>query len=660
MEPHKFFASFEHVTDAPGGMDQLRRLILSTAFNGKLVSKLAHSSSLDNLMMSIQSEIADQIALGEIRKPKPLPNLEDNEISDPIPSHWRWVRFGQIARHNSGKTLDKKRNTGNSTKYITTSNLYWGRFELTNVRAMLIRDEELAACTAKKGDLLICEGGEAGRAAVWSDDEDVCFQNHIHRARLYANIDPHFIFRFLQKLHFTGEIAAHRKGIGISNMSGKALSMIPIPLAPPEEQRLIVTKLEQLMTLCDQLEKQQKDRRKLQNDARKALVESVDHATTPRDVVAQWDRLASRFIDFFTSPEDIEDLRGLVCGLAVRGLVTEHITEMESAEDLVAKLNALRVALQSDGKAPRMKAIVPEKLRGVSFPSHWTAISLNDAISGIDAGWSPACLPTPRRQDTTWGVLKTTSVQKMCFNANEHKELPSSLEPRPKHELRDGDILITRAGPKNRVGICCVAKNVPPRLMISDKLIRFHIAGDLISSDFVAMCITYGETGRILERLKSGMADSQMNISQDKLRSLPIPVPPYEEQLVILERIDALMDICDQLEEQLIRKQKVSEMLASACVTSITGIAAIEEEANLKTPQTELIALLHLGQQPSVKERAPLASILARQGGEVSAKDLWQRFGGEIDSFYAQLKLEVSNGWIVEPQVAEMREQEAL
>ena len=75
----------------------------------------------------------------------------------------------------------------------------------------------------------------------------------------------------------------------------------------------------------------------------------------------------------------------------------------------------------------------------------------------------------------------------------------------------------------------------------------------------------------------------------------------------------------------------------------------------MKAPQTELIAPLRLGSLPTVKDQAPLATLLARHQGEMSARDLWQRFGGEIDAFYAQLKTEVAHGWITEPPVAEVR-----
>jgi type I restriction enzyme S subunit len=101
------------------------------------------------------------------------------------------------------------------------------------------------------------------------------------------------------------------------------------------------------------------------------------------------------------------------------------------------------------------------------------------------------------------------------------------------------------------------------------------------------------------------------------------------------------------------------KLLAGASIASITGITFEQEEEPMKAPQTELIASLRLGVAPDIKAQALLATILARHNGEMSAKDLWQRFGGEIDAFYAQLKTEVAHGWILEPAVAEMREKQA-
>jgi type I restriction enzyme, S subunit len=133
------------------------------------------------------------------------------------------------------------------------------------------------------------------------------------------------------------------------------------------------------------------------------------------------------------------------------------------------------------------------------------------------------------------------------------------------------------------------------------------------------------------------MADSQMNISQDKLRSITIPLPPLEDQQRVLKKVETLMRIIDVLEAQLNKAQVVSEKVAAATVAALTGISIEKEE------------------EASVKAQAPLATLLVRHNGEMSARDLWQRFGGEIDAFYAQLKTEVAHGWITEPPVAEVR-----
>ena len=181
------------------GVKKLRELILELAVRGKLVPQDASDEPASELLKRIATEKARLIAEGKIKKDKPLPVLESEEVVYELPCGWNWVRFGEIAQHNSGKTLDSGRNTGTLHDYITTSNLYWGCFELANVRQMPIRDEEFDKCSAKKGDLLICEGGEAGRAAVWFYEKDICFQNHIHRARFYCEIDPYYAYRFFEK-----------------------------------------------------------------------------------------------------------------------------------------------------------------------------------------------------------------------------------------------------------------------------------------------------------------------------------------------------------------------------------------------------------------------------------------------------------------------------
>ncbi|MBI3502010.1 MAG: restriction endonuclease subunit S [Bacteroidetes bacterium] len=228
---------------------QLRQAFLREAMQGKLVKQDRKEGNAKDLLEKIKAE---KEKLG--KKEKPLPPIKAEEIPFGIPESWAWCRLGKIVQHNSGKTLDSGRNSGKLRKYITTSNLYWGYFDLSNLKTMPMEDSELNKCTAIKGDLLVCEGGEAGRSAIWNSDESVCFQNHIHRVRPFENISSDFLYWHFCYLNLSGRINIYRKGMGISNISGKSLSSIPVPLPPYAEQKRIVKKLVELMKLCDGLQ----------------------------------------------------------------------------------------------------------------------------------------------------------------------------------------------------------------------------------------------------------------------------------------------------------------------------------------------------------------------------------------------------------------------
>lgn len=233
---------------------KLRGAYLREAMQGKLVPQDSTDEPAEMLLEKIKAEKEKFVAEKRIRRDKPLPPIKPEEIPFEIPSNWTWCRLGEIVQHNSGKTKDSGRNKGDLREYITTSNLYWGYFDLEVIPKMPIEESDLERCVAVKGDLLVCEGGEAGRAAVWDSETSICFQNHIHRLRPYCNVSSYFLFDFFQHLDFSGEINNYRKGMGISNLSGKSLSSIIAPLPPLAEQERIVAKLETLMKFCDELE----------------------------------------------------------------------------------------------------------------------------------------------------------------------------------------------------------------------------------------------------------------------------------------------------------------------------------------------------------------------------------------------------------------------
>ncbi len=265
-------------------LKKLRQQILQDAMQGKLVSQDPKDEPASKLLEKIKTEKEKLIREKKIKKEKPLPEIKMDEIPFEIPVNWVWKRIGDLAQHNSGKTLDSGRNSGKPRKCITTSNLYWGYFETDNLKTILIEDEELERCTARIGDLLICEGGDAGRAAIWNLESDICFQNHIHRVRFYGKISSSYGYWYFLYLSLSGGIETYRKGMGISNLSGKSLSMVILPLPPLSEQHHIINKIEQLMKLCDELELTIEQNQKFTQDLLQvALKEALEPTNSKQD-----------------------------------------------------------------------------------------------------------------------------------------------------------------------------------------------------------------------------------------------------------------------------------------------------------------------------------------------------------------------------------------
>lgn len=647
MDAQQFLAKFGHIANALGGVARLRELVLRLAVQGRLVRQ----NDLDEPSEDFLSRSIDQTRSLVGRRARATITAHVGGTNN-LPSGWILVSLGRLANPQAGfafkASLFNQNGIGlpiirvRDVGFNAPATHYSGNY----------RDEFIVT----RGDWLVAMDGDF-RVAMWESDTALLNQR-VTRLKFYSNeINKKYVCIALQ--FELRKLQGVKNYTTVDHLSGAQISESVIALPPQQEQSRIVAKVDELMALCDKLEAQQQARRKLQSNLRQSTLQAVTSATSPHELQTTWTRLADNFGRIFHSQEDVDDLRKAVLDLAVSGYLSILDELDEPASVLKGKILAAKERGITDGSSSRKKHVKPEELLETTLPTRWESITLDEAISTIDAGWSPACLPSARDSESKWGVLKTTAVQVLRFLPQEHKELPASLDPRPQYQIEVGDILITRAGPKNRVGICCVVDAAPPRLMISDKLIRFHIVDDLINPRFVALCLSAGEPGRIVERLKSGMADSQMNISQDKLRSITIPLPPIEEQQRILTTIEAFMKVVDVYSERLRKSHHLAEQVAAAAVSSLTGIAVEQEEEPMKAPQTELIAPLRLGVPPDIKAQAPLATILARHSGEMSAKDLWQRFGGEIDAFYAQLKTEVAHRWILEPAPAEMRERSA-
>ena len=232
--------------------EDMKKSILQYAIQGKLVEQRAEEGTGEELYQQIQTEKQRLIQEKKIKKEKPLAEISEDEIPFDIPESWKWCYIGELFLHNTGKAQNSTGSqNGTIRKFITTSNLYWDEFDFTKVKEMPFTDKELERCTVQKGDLLVCEGGDCGRAAVWKYDEEVCIQNHVHRLRPYQPVDIYYFYYLFYFYKNTGKLRG--RGVAIQGLSNDAIHRVIVPLPPLAEQKRIVAKIEELLPLCERL-----------------------------------------------------------------------------------------------------------------------------------------------------------------------------------------------------------------------------------------------------------------------------------------------------------------------------------------------------------------------------------------------------------------------
>ena len=273
--------------------EDLRKSILQQAIQGKLVPQDPKDEPASELLARIREEKERLVKDKKIKRDKNESIIyrgEDNsyyekflatgevkcideEIPFEIPQNWVWARIGHLYQHNTGKALNASNTRGSLKKYLTTSNVYWGNFDFSVVKEMPFTDEEIDKCTVSKGDLLVCEGGDIGRAAVWTYDYNICIQNHIHRLRAYCEICTRYIYNIFWLYKRNGNIGG--KGIGIQGLSANALHNILIPVPPFAEQYRIVEKMDMMEPLLEDYGKHKEQVSLLDNNIRSLLCKSV-------------------------------------------------------------------------------------------------------------------------------------------------------------------------------------------------------------------------------------------------------------------------------------------------------------------------------------------------------------------------------------------------
>ena len=483
---------------------ELRNSIFQLAIQGKLVEQRPEEGTAAELYKQIQAEKQVLIKTGKIKKEKPLPEIAEDEVPFEIPESWMWVYIGDIFLHNTGKAQNASGSAnGTIRKFITTSNLYWGYFDFSKVKEMPFTEQEIERCSARKGDLLVCEGGDCGRSAIWTYDEEVCIQNHVHRLRPYCNLSIEYYYYLFYLYKFTGRLRG--RGVAIQGLSSEAIHKVICPFPPLAEQKRIVAKIEELLPLIERYEK-------------------------------AWSRLE----DF--NKRFPVDMQKSILQMAIQGKLVEQRPEEGTGEELYKQIQAEKQALIKAGKIKKEKPLpkITEDAIPFEIPESWKWVRLKDlSLTIVDCPHS-----TPQYYDYDTGYY---AIGTKCLTAEgEISRLFNIDKETYQHRIErlkpiENDIVYSREG-----SIICRAVLLPAdkKICLGQRVMLIRCPNGVLPK-YIQKYLMSDQTITFLTQNYKGVGVKHINVAE--VCALPIPLPPIAEQKRIVAKLGELLPLCERL-----------------------------------------------------------------------------------------------------------------
>ena len=446
----------------------------------------------------------------------------NEEIPFEIPQTWEWCRFSNICECELGKALDAEKNTGEPKEYLTGINVYWNRIDFSQMRKMKMTDAEFEKFHLEKGDLIICEGGDAGRCAVWNSDKKIAFQKALHRARFYCKINP-FFYMFLLMLYQDALILdQYITGTTIKHLTNVQLRKLFVPLPPIKEQQRILARLEELLPIVEHYGKLQENLEVLRCNIHILLRKSILQEAIQGRLVPQ-------------NPND------------------------EPATVLLEKIREEKARLLKEGKLKKNDVIDSTIFRGddnkyfekkgkdtfcideeipFEIPDTWAWVRLDDICEYIQRGKSPKYSPIKKypviaQKCNQWSGF---SIEKAQFIVPE--TISSYGEER---KLQDRDLLwnSTGLGTLGRMAIYYTKLN-PYELAVADSHVTVIRAfKQFVCPEYLYAYFTSYTVQSVIED-KSDGSTKQKELATNTVKAYLVPLPPYEEQKHIVNRIDEI------------------------------------------------------------------------------------------------------------------------
>jgi len=526
--------AFDELADTPDGVAKLRELVFQCAVQGRL-SPQSSSDAPDNFDL-----------LGERKAPRAQPtgrvggSLEEvtsDEISDPIPKSWAWVRLFKLCAPDApivyGILQPGPNVRPNGVPYVRPTEIKGHSIRLAEIRHTT---PEIAAqytrSVIRAGDVLLTIVGTLGAVAVVPKELDGGnITQSSCRLRPDANfINTAYLLICLRSPILLKQYLRFSLGSAVQRLNIAHVRALAIPLPPLAEQARIVAKVDELMALCDALEARQTTRSEARRRLHAATLHQVTAARSPAELAAHWSRLRTHFDPLHSAPDSIPALRQTILSLAVQGRI------------------------------------------GECDPSAWprqTLRSLAVLITSGSRGWAEYYSADGPLFVRAQNVKRNG---RLLLDDVAHVRPPPLAEgARTRIQVNDVLVVITGAG---------VSQAARVTDDIGEAYISQHVALVRLKEPASApwLDLQLHAVAGCLGQLAEFIYGAKPGLNLDNLRNLELSLPPLAEQKRIVTKVEQLLALCDELETRLKDGDARRERLLTAAIHDILQTTYASED----------------------------------------------------------------------------------
>ncbi|AZN33310.1 restriction endonuclease subunit S [Pseudoalteromonas sp. Xi13] len=528
------------------GIKKLRELILELAVRGKLVPQDPNDEPASVLLARIAAEKAQLVKDKKIKKPKALPEINEDEKPFELPEGWEWARLGEIAKKLTDGSHNPSRNNGEGYPMLSGQNVNYGKIDFVNPSRYVDQenyDKEHSRTLVQENDVLLTIVGSIGRSAVVPPmAPKFVLQRSV--AVISTDLIPEFICNQFISPICMRYFDKHAKGTAQKGIYLGKLSLMLLVIPPLDEQQRIVAKVDELMSLCDELEAQTENsitaHQTLVEVLLEALLKAPEQGTTPEQTAEQfqqnWQRLSEHFDTLFTTTASIDTLKQTILQLAVIGKLVPQNPNDEPAAKLLERIAAEKAQLIKDKKIKKQKPLpeITDEEKPFELPNGWEWVRFGDMYL-LEYGNN---LPQPKRSNTgEFSVYGSNGV------VGTHNEA----------SIQGQCIVVGRKGSAGALNLCS-----EKGCWVTD--VAYSISPPIgIDIDFCFYQLHTLGLDSLGKGIKPGLNRNEANI-------LLVAVPPSEEQHGIVAKVNELMAFCDQLKARLTDAQTTKLHLTDAIV----------------------------------------------------------------------------------------------